>query len=100
MAPKRDAAQAEAHFTRALAIVRAQGAKSFELRAALSLAQLWCEEGKRREARDLLAPVYASFTEGFHTPDLKEANALLEELAPARAGRDRKGETESRAPGR
>ena len=53
----------------------------WELRAAVSLARLWSEEGRRAEARDLLAPVYAWFTEGFDTPDLKEAKALLAELA-------------------
>ena len=51
-----------------------------ELRAAISLARLWREQGKREEARDLLAPVYSSFTEGFDTLDLKEASALLEEM--------------------
>ena len=53
----------------------------WELRAAISLARLWGEEGRRAEARDLLAPVYRWFTEGFGTPDLKEAKALLAELA-------------------
>ena len=65
---------------RALAIAREQGARSFELRAATSLARLWRDQGKRAEARDLLAPVYATFTEGFTTRDLKDAKALLEEL--------------------
>jgi predicted ATPase len=55
--------------------------KSWELRAAMSLARLWRDQGKRDEARDLLAPVYGWFTEGFDTLDLKEAKALLEELA-------------------
>jgi predicted ATPase len=79
----RDAAKAEAHFERALAIARKQQAKSFELRAAMSMARLWRDQGKRAEARDLLAPVYAWFTQGFNTPDLQEAKALLDELAGA-----------------
>ena len=66
---------------RALAVARAQQAKSFELRAATSMARLWCEQGKRDQARDLLAPIYGWFTEGFDTPILKEAKALLDELA-------------------
>jgi predicted ATPase len=55
--------------------------KSWELRAAMSMARLWRDQGKRHEARELLAPVYGWFTEGFDTRDLKEAKALLEELA-------------------
>jgi predicted ATPase len=81
MSPERDAAKAEACFERALAVARAQQAKSFELRAAMSMARLWREQGKRDEARELLAPVYGWFTEGFDTPDLKQAKALLDELA-------------------
>jgi predicted ATPase len=73
-------AEAEALFRRALDIARAQEAKSFELRAATSLARLWRDQGRRAEARDLLAPVYAWFTEGFDTRDLQDAKALLEEL--------------------
>jgi predicted ATPase len=73
-------AEAEALFCRALDIARAQEAKSFELRAATSLAQLWQRQGKRAEARALLGPVYAWFTEGFDTGDLVEAKALLDEL--------------------
>ena len=65
----------------ALRIARRQQAKSYELRAATSLARLWGEQGRRTEARDLLAPVYGWFTEGFDTADLKEAKALLDELA-------------------
>ncbi len=65
----------------ALRIARSQQAKSYELRAATSLARLWGEQGRRAEARDLLAPVYGWFTEGFDTADLKEAKALLDELA-------------------
>ena len=64
----------------ALRIAQAQQAKSLELRAATSLARLWGEQGRRTEARDLLAPVYGWFTEGFDIADLKEAKALLEEL--------------------
>jgi predicted ATPase len=62
---------------RALAVARAQQAKSWELRAAMSMARLWRDQGKRAEARDLLAPVYDWFTKGFDTLDLKEAKALL-----------------------
>jgi predicted ATPase len=76
-----DAAKAEAYFERALAVARAQQAKSWELRAAMSMARLWRDQGKRQQARKLLAPVYGWFTEGFDTRDLKEAKALLEELA-------------------
>jgi predicted ATPase len=61
-------------------IARAQEAKSWELRAAMSMARLWRDQGKRNEARELLAPVYSWFTEGFDTLDLKEAKALLDEL--------------------
>ena len=60
---------------------RQQQAKSWELRAAMSMARLWSNQGKGDEARELLAPVYAWFTEGFDTLDLEEAKALLEELA-------------------
>ena len=73
--------KAEAYFYRALNIARAQQAKSWELRAAMSMARLWREQGKRDEARELLAPVYGWFTEGFDTLDLKQAKALLDELA-------------------
>jgi predicted ATPase len=76
-----DAAKAETYFERALVVARAQQAKSWELRAAMSMARLWRDQGKRHEARDLLAPVYGWFTEGFDTLDLKEAKALLGELA-------------------
>jgi predicted ATPase len=65
----------------ALRIARRQQAKAYELRAATSLARLWGEQGRRAEARDLLAPVYGWFTEGFDTADLKAAAALLSELA-------------------
>jgi predicted ATPase len=76
-----DAAQAEACFQQALAIARQQQAKSWELRAATSLARLWQAQDKRQEAYDVLAPVYAWFTEGFDTVDLQEAKALQETLA-------------------
>jgi predicted ATPase len=70
-----DQAKAEAYFQRALSVARQ--AKSFELRAAMSLARLWRSQGKVQQARELLAPVYGWFTEGFDTRDLKEAKALL-----------------------
>jgi predicted ATPase len=76
-------AQAEAaedSYRQALSIAREQKAKLWELRAAVSLARLRSDQGRRAEARDLLAPIYGWFTEGFDTPDLKEAKALLEEL--------------------
>jgi predicted ATPase/class 3 adenylate cyclase len=76
-----DAAKAEAYFERALAVARQQQAKSWELRAAVSMARLWGDQGKRDAARELLAPVYGWFTEGFDTLDLKEAKTLLDELA-------------------
>ena len=74
-------AEAEANFSRAVGIANAQHAKSFELRAAINLARLWGDQGKRRQAYDLLAPVYNWFTEGFDTVDMKDAKALLDELA-------------------
>lgn len=76
-----EAPKAEAHFERALAIAREQQAKSWELRAAMSMARLWRDQGNGRQARELLAPVYGWFTEGFDTLDLEEAKALLDELA-------------------
>jgi class 3 adenylate cyclase/predicted ATPase len=79
--PKCDTAKVERYFERALSVARAQQAKSWELRASMSLARLWREQGKRDDARNLLAPVYGWFTEGFDTLDLKEAKALLDELA-------------------
>jgi class 3 adenylate cyclase/predicted ATPase len=81
LSPGREATKAQGLFERALAIARAQQARSWELRAATSMARLWRDQGKRNEARDLLAPVYGWFTEGFHTLDLKDAKALLTELA-------------------
>jgi predicted ATPase len=74
-------AEAETCFTQARAIAQSQQAKSLELRATSSLARLRQQQGKRQEAHDLLAPVYNWFTEGFDTPDLKDAKALLDELA-------------------
>jgi predicted ATPase len=74
------APDAEACFRRALAVARNQGARLWDLRAATSLARLWAEQGQRAQARDLLAPVYGWFTEGFETQDLKDAKALLDEL--------------------
>ncbi len=76
-----DAAKAEAYFERALSVARAQQAKSWELRAAMSMARLWHVQGKPQQARELLAPVYGLFTEGFGTRDLKEAKTLLEQLS-------------------
>jgi class 3 adenylate cyclase/predicted ATPase len=76
-----DEQRAEASFRRALEIARQQQAKSWELRAATSLARLWGEHGRRAEARELLGPVYGWFTEGFDTADLKNAKALLDQLA-------------------
>jgi predicted ATPase len=81
MSPPRNAAKAEEYFERALGVARQQQAKSWELRAAMSLARLWRDQGKVQPARELLAPVYAWFTEGFDTRDLKEARALLDTLA-------------------
>jgi predicted ATPase len=72
--------EAEECFQQALTIAHHQQAKSWELRAAMSLSRLWQQQGKRAEARELLAPTYSWFTEGFDTPDLQEARALLEDL--------------------
>jgi predicted ATPase len=79
--PERDPAKAQAHFERAIAVSRAQKAKSWELRAATSLARLWGDQGKWHQARDFLSPIYDWFTEGFETLDLKEAKSLLDALA-------------------
>jgi predicted ATPase len=81
MLPEPGVAKAEACFERALSVARAQQAKSWELRAAMSMARLWRDQEKRCEGRELLAPVYSWFTEGFETPDLKRAKAMLDELA-------------------
>jgi predicted ATPase len=80
MSPERDEGEAQASFERALGVARAQQARSWELRAATSLARLKCDQGKRAEAHAVLAPVYGWFTEGFGTLDLKQAGALLDEL--------------------
>jgi predicted ATPase len=71
---------AEASFHKAIAVARRQSAKLYELRAASSLARLWRDQGNRAEARELLAPVYGWFTEGFDAPVLQEAKAMLEQL--------------------
>jgi predicted ATPase len=76
-----DAAKAEAYFERSISVAREQKAQSWELRASMSLARLWRNQGKVSEARELLASVYGWFTEGFETRDLLEAKALLDELA-------------------
>jgi predicted ATPase len=76
-----DATGAEATFREALDIARGQSAKSLELRAATNLARLWQQQGRKKEARELLTPVYDWFTEGFDTQDLKDAKQLLEQLA-------------------
>jgi predicted ATPase len=76
-----DTEKAEKYFDRALAVARQQQTKSWELRAAMSLARLWRDQGKAQQACELLAPVYGWFTEGFDTLDLRQAKALLDELA-------------------
>jgi len=80
MSPEPDAAKAEGYFERALGVARQQQAKSWELRASMSLARLWRSQGKSQQARELIAPLYGWFTEGFDTLDLREAKALLDEL--------------------
>ena len=74
-------ARAEAHFHQAIVVARNQSAISLELRATASLSRLWQKQGKKEEARKMLSEIYGWFTEGFDTRDLKEANALLEELS-------------------
>jgi predicted ATPase len=81
LSPQQNATKAEGYFERALAVARKQGAKSWELRAAMSMARLWRDNGKPQQARKLLAPVYGWFTEGFDTRDLREAKVMLSELA-------------------
>ena len=76
-----DSTKAEASFNQALTVARTQHAKSWELRAATSMSRLWVQQGKRREARELLLPIYDWFTEGFDTADLQEAAALVGELS-------------------
>ena len=78
--PPNDWAEVETCFRAALSVARQQGTRGFELRAAVSLARLLHAQGRRDEARDLLSPVYRWFTEGFDTPDLQQAKALLGEL--------------------
>jgi class 3 adenylate cyclase/predicted ATPase len=78
--PEPDPTKAETHFERAMTVARAQQAKSWELRSAMSLARLWHDQGKQQQAHDLLAPIYAWFTEGFGMLDLQLAKTLLEEL--------------------
>jgi predicted ATPase len=82
LSPARDAAQAEAYFSRALSVARKQQAKSWELRAAMSMARLWRDRGEWNEARELLAPICGWFTEGLDTRDLKEAKAFIMEPGP------------------
>src|SRR5262249_24439602 len=79
--PQLGSSQAETYFERALTVARVQQAKSWELRAAMSMARIWLDQDMREKARDLLAPGYGLFPEGFGTRDLKEAKSLLEELA-------------------
>jgi class 3 adenylate cyclase/predicted ATPase len=81
LSPEPDVAKAEGYFARALAVAREQQAKSWELRAAMSMARLWRDRRRQPQARDILAPVYGWFTEGLSTFDLKQANAMLDELA-------------------
>jgi predicted ATPase len=76
-----DQSRAEQHYRQAIAVAERQSAKLFQLRASISLARLWRDQGRQAEARDLLGPIYGWFTEGFDAPDLTEAKALLEELA-------------------
>ena len=85
-APQKPKSEAEACFHKAIEVARGQSAKSWELRAATNLARLWQQQGKTTEARDLLAPVYEWFTEGFDTADLQEAKALLSELTGSSRG--------------
>ena len=73
--------EAEVCIQRALAVAREQSARIWELRAGATLARLWTDQGKRTEARELLAPIYGWFTEGFDTPVFKDAKALLDEVA-------------------
>ena len=73
--------KAERWFETALTVAREQQARSWELRAAISMARLWRDQGKLQQARELLTPVYGWFTEGFDTPILQDAKALLDELA-------------------
>ena len=76
-----DPSAAERSYHQAIAVAKLQSAKFLELRASITLARLWCKRNRRGEAPDLLAPIYGWFTEGFDTFDLKQAKALLDELA-------------------
>jgi len=78
--PEADEEKAQAYFEKALSIAREQQTKSFELRAAMSMARLWRDRGRRKEACTLLAPIYGWFTEGFNTRDLREAKSLLDDI--------------------
>ena len=80
MSPQADTTRAEQYFKRAPTVARQQQAKSWELRAAMSMARLWRDQGRHKEARELLAPVYGWFTEGFDKRDLEEAKTPLGEL--------------------
>jgi predicted ATPase len=79
--PSPDLAEVEARYQEALSVARRHGTRGFELRAATSLARLWAQQGRQPEARELLAPIYGWFTEGFDTPGVKEAKAMLGELS-------------------
>jgi predicted ATPase len=83
LARQDDQGTAEVCFRKAIEIARGQQSRAWELRATTSLARLWRRQGRRDEARDALAAIYATFTEGFTTPDLVESKALLDELAGA-----------------
>jgi predicted ATPase len=96
--PQRDMEKAKAHFERALAIARAQQAKSWELRATMSLARLWCDQGKRQQGRNDLAASLGWFTEGFDTLDLRQARALLDVLASKDGSREGRFAGTTRAP--
>jgi len=78
---KGDRAGAERCYLEAIALAKRQSARFLQLRASTNLARLWCDQGKRADARSLLAPIYGWFTEGFDTPILKDAEALLNRLA-------------------
>ncbi len=76
-----DVLGAEQNYRQAIAVARRQNSKLLQLKASVSLARLWRDQGKRSEARDLLGPIYSWFTEGFDAPDLREARTLLDEVA-------------------
>jgi predicted ATPase len=81
LSPSSDVAEAQTRFQQAISTARQQEAKSWELRASISLARLWSDHGRREQAREILAPISLWFTEGLETHDLKEAKALLESLS-------------------